>query len=346
MTKSGKWSEGEDFLIFNNKKDSETWVDFIKREMPGRKYKSLMHRLERLGISNGNDWNEDEDELLKKYYPSSASVKELDNVISNRNYDSMSSRAAYLGIKRGTRYIFTKNDLFFSIPNELNCSVAGAWAADGCVETKKKGRGYRVMMNLSTKDFDFLSKIKNSFEFTGEIKNYIKKAVVLKTERSSTIYDRKTSSLQISRAKQWIEDLNKHWNITTQKTYSLQPPNITDLNLCMAYLCGIINGDGSIGVYKNLKYKDLRISLLGTEPLLIWAKSIFEEFLGEPIGAKVRLERVGARIFSFNIYGPNAAKIIKYINTLDCVFMDRKWKSEAVLNEIESLKQRYPKKFC
>lgn len=345
MTKSGKWSEEEDSLIFNNKKDSETWQNFIDREIPLRSYKSLMHRLKRLDILEvRNDWSNDEDDLIRKYY-ATLSHKDLKNIIPNRNCASIRSRASRLGIKKGTRYIFTKNDSFFSVPNELNCSVAGTWGSDGCIETNKKGKSNRVMLNLATKDFDFLTKIKNALEFTGDIKNYVHKNKLLVTERNTTVYDRKTSYLQISRAKQWIEDLNKHWNITTQKTYSLQPPDITDLNLCMAYLCGIINGDGSIGVYKKLKYKALRICLLGTESLLIWAKSVFEEFLGEPLDAKVRRERPGAKIFSLGVCGSNAAKIIEYVNTLDCVFMDRKWKSEAVLNEIESLKQRYPEKF-
>jgi hypothetical protein len=345
MTKSGKWSEEEDFLIFNNKKDSETWQNFIDREIPLRSYKSLMHRLKRLDILEvRNDWTNDEDDLIRKYY-TTLSHKDLKKIIPNRNCASIRSRASRLGIKKGTRYIFTKNDSFFTLPNELNCSVAGTWGSDGCIETNKKGESNRVMLNLATKDFDFLTKIKNALEFTGDIKNYVHKNKLLVTERNTTVYDRKTSYLQISRAKQWIEDLNKHWNITTQKTYSLQPPNITDLNLCMAYICGIVNGDGSILVHNNSKFKMLRITMLGTESLLLWIKSIFEKFLDETLEANVRPERSGARIFSYAISGFRAAKIIEYINALDCVFMDRKWKSEAVLNAIEILREKYPDKF-
>src|SRR5690606_13503507 len=74
----------------------------------------------------------------------------------------------------------------------------------------------------------------------------------------------------------WFDDLYKFWNILPNKTLYLNPPNITDLNLCLSYIIGLIDGDGSICICnftqthngKKYTYPKIKFMLCGTFSLI------------------------------------------------------------------------------
>jgi hypothetical protein len=73
-----------------------------------------------------------------------------------------------------------------------------------------------------------------------------------------------------------ISDLKNNFNITPQKSLTLQPPNL-DYKHALCFIIGIIDGDGSIFLQKQKKDKNnsIVLSIINTRFILEWVKDIF-----------------------------------------------------------------------
>jgi len=157
------------------------------------------------------------------------------------------------------------NDDFFESPNLVNSYYAGFIAADGCISITKSGAKY-LSFGLSIKDKIFLEKFKKEIDYEGPISEY----------PSST---KKFVRMSINSTKV-CNDLEKNFNITPRKTFTLIPPNIINEELIDAFICGYIDGDGTIGFchdYRTHKQKKCCISLIGTFELLSWVLKRFKK---------------------------------------------------------------------
>jgi len=167
-----------------------------------------------------------------------------------------------------------------------------------------------------------------------------------KTKKPYKYIDYK-SVLCLSTADELSKDLFDNWNIPSgAKSLILGPPNITNLDICLSYIKGIIIGDGTI-LATDLNGTDYcKISILGTEKLLSWIKSMFEIFLKKEMDeVSVRSERSGAKIFILCITGLKASRIIDKLNQLNTLQLDRKFKRPEILNIIKSDKEKNPDLF-
>ena len=165
------------------------------------------------------------------------------------------------------------DDNFFSTPNKLNCYWAGFIAADGNIEERKHRKSNRLSITLSEKDHEHLKRFKNDIGYEGTIKKYKSKRTIIKGKK----YDRKpTVSIRLTSQK-LIDDLKKNFNIIPRKTFILEPPNITDLDLIFCYIIGYIDGDGHIT--KRKRDGSLIVGALGTEELMLWIRRSFNEIL-------------------------------------------------------------------
>ena len=126
---------------------------------------------------------------------------------------------------------------------------------------------------------------------------------------------------------------------------TLTAPNFNELNLSLAYILGIINGDGTIGLQKSGNKEYLYLRLLGTRSILEWAKNRFEEFLGEGLDGKVHLEREGAAVYLLQVNGLQAIRLFEKMHSLNCVKLLRKWKNPQILKLVEEYKLKYPQHF-
>src|ERR1017187_2969361 len=195
-------------------------------------------------------WTQEEDDKLKQLYQDKRSKAETLSAFKDRTYAAIKYRAKHLGIKK--LRIQYKNELFFEIPNELNCSVAGFLASDGCLMPTPPyppKMGNRINLTCAKKDVQSLEDVKiatNSnvnilYATTQRLFNFGR---CKKTTPTTCC----AASLCFSSCKKWIEHLNKNWNLTPKKNLTLEPPlYIYDLNLKLAYASGVISGDASIG---------------------------------------------------------------------------------------------------
>ena len=294
---------------------------------------------------NAYYWSEQEDSLLKELYTKQNSRADILEAFPHRTYASIKYRAKFLNIKK-TRLQY-KNESFFEQPNECNCSVAGMIASDGNIQLPKKKNGYRIILGLCSQDRQILQDIIKVVGSNAKINNCVinKKISTLRSVSFQT-KEYFSSYVTFSSAYQWIADLKKHWNITEKKSLTLFPPNIIDLNFSLAYIVGLINGDGTIGLQKTKTKNYFYLRLLGTKSLLDWVKLCFQTYLREPIRGTVHLERKDSNIYNLQINGFQAIKLFKKMNSLSCVKLIRKWTNPVILELIVQYQIKYPHLFA
>lgn len=220
--------------------------------------------------------------------------------------------------------VYSVNDDFFEVPNILNCYWAGFIAADGYV------RKNELKIDLSLKDKTQLYRFKSDIGYQGIIHEYKVEKVYKNKKR---IFEACYISITSEKI---VNDLLKNFNITNKKSLILLPPNINDKNLIDAFICGYIDGDGSVCLYTNYArkvQKSLTISMLGTHEMMLWVQNRFYEMFGKKVGC------IGVYNKNKDDEHKNTYKYTlgasKYVRTLFLHFyemsikkMERKWSDE------------------
>lgn len=231
----------------------------------------------------------------------------------------------------------SKNETFFDNINTKNASIAGLIASDGHIRQRKNS--FEIILTLNQKDEPILKDIQKITSATYPVKRFsvIKSIFNQRMQKAFPLKEHFYSKLSFSSCKQWARTLYDYWNIPAgSKSLILEAPKQeTTLDNKLAYICGLINGDGTIYTACNKNCSPhLRISLLGTENLLNWCKKTIEEYLKCPIRGQVMKERPDSKIYLLSIGGRNALTLYKKIISLDCVFLIRKWKNPKILTII------------
>ena len=290
------------------------------------------------------NWTKEEDELLKVNIDKVKIAKDLAPLFPTRSISAVIGRVYFLKLIKHKEY--TKNDSFFEIPNTLNSSISGFIASDGhlCPYNGCKSSA-RLSFGLNSKDKSLLENINKILGSNYKISDTVLNKK-FNDKKKGIIYeyiDRK-SSLHISNCNKWIEDLKKNWNIPSgKKSLILEPPyNLKDMDCCLAYICGLISGDGTILITGMKGEQYARLSLIGTEKLMYWVKDIYEKFLNKKINVNIHKRD---NIFNLTVHGINAAILIDKINSLNVLRLDRKWKKPEILESIRKTKNKYPHLF-
>lgn len=205
------------------------------------------------------------------------------------------------------------NENFFETPNLINCYYAGFIAADGNISKDNKVLSF----GLSIKDVSILENLKSHIESNTKI-------------RYGIIRNKfKYCTLCISSEK-ICSDLYKNFNITPRKSLTLIPPNISDKNLIDSFICGYIDGDGSIFISSNKsrKRESINISMLGTKEILMWIKKRFEEILNNTTGNLLHKKEHADNTFSYKIADKKGREIFKHFYQIDVPKLYRKWSKE------------------
>jgi DNA-binding CsgD family transcriptional regulator len=206
----------------------------------------------------------------------------------------------------GTRY--SVNKLFFRDLNALNCYWGGFLAADGCVVKDRPC----ISVTLQEKDRCLLERFKTDIGYTGPINS---------RQRKTKGIIRSYATLKINGVPQWCEDLKAHFNVVPQKSHILEPPNLSGDVLIKAYICGIIDGDGSISRDKRGYFY---VSITGTEMLLSWIKNLFDAWYPSEKLANIRPYK-RKKSWEYRIKGRRAEAVLQDLSTLDIPKLERKW---------------------
>lgn len=213
----------------------------------------------------------------------------------------------YTGYKKRT---YNVDDNFFEEPNLVNCYYAGFIAADGNLPVREKGR---IQIEISEKDKKLLDNFKNVIQCESPIKERIEKGKYRMVSLNFTSYKIR-------------EDLEKHFNITPQKSLTLMPPNLKEETLKYAYICGYIDGDGTICLYKRKGFDEIRLSVLGTRQMCEWIKETFNKLTNNKGSISLKPH---TKIYRLAYITKSAREIVKILYLLNVPKLKRKWSDKV-----------------
>ena len=280
-----------------------------------------------------NPWTDAENDLLKSLLDKMP-YKDMEKYFVNRRYSYLRRRVSSMNLKNNYVYhkYFQNND-FFSVPNILNSYYAGILSADGCIS---KNRNV-ISWNISIKDRNILDQFIINTGFTGNYYHHL-------STSPSTGNISEMVKLEVTCA-EWKRDLNKSFNVIPQKTYRLLPPNLDKDILKYSFLCGAIDGDGSICFVKN---RDFYITYTSCSfEIVKWIKGLIEKDFSISKN-KMRKSHIGVRkgkgadMYMYRISGVKTIKLLQLIKTLPVPMLQRKWSSDQVNRALELYKNKFP----
>ncbi len=286
-------------------------------------------------------WTAAEEVTLKENFFLVKDIKDLIALLPDRDYYSIRSKANHLKLKK--KRIYYKNELFFDTPNLVNSYWAGFIVTDGHVKTPTKVTGYSIVIKLQALDKEHLQKFAN--DANSNVKIYdTKETFIIKCNPKQELKTYYSSILIFRSANKWKDDLFRNWNIPEgNKIFVTTGPSETLSNEnSLAFIAGMIDGDGTIGISHDNRYKmqsHLRINFLGTFKLLNWIKEFLIKNLNLKFSSNIRSVK---NIFALNISGYNATKLFNILNSLNCPKLERKWKSEKILTKIQDWNLKHP----
>lgn len=235
------------------------------------------------------------------------------------------------------------NQNYFEIPNLENCYYAGFIAADGCI-LLDQWNTYRLAIKLAIKDEIIINEFKKVIDFTGKT-SYCSSESPNSEKISNLCY------IQIGNFDKNANYLNQHFNITPNKTKRLAPTNLTDKTLNLAFIKGLIDGDGSIELLKNGRKKlkgHLYFGLNSSSAAIIeWFKTQIDSVTPYRYQNKETSVRHHKQDNFYRCYygGLRAAIILDYLKSIPTPFLSRKWDKPEVLSYIDEQKRKFPHLF-
>jgi hypothetical protein len=307
-----QWNINDINYIINNVK--KMTLRDIAKEL-NRSISSVSNKIHKMNIVT-RKWSVDEDELLIKEYPNKP-IRILEKMFKNRSKSSLMNRATLLKLKRNNderikykEYKYMVNHNFFSEYNLESCYWAGFISADGWIDDKKCSL---LGIKLSKKDIEHLKIFKLKIETDSPIKvgngiSFNKEVEYCKI----IIYSRKI-----------VDDLKSNFNVTKNKTLTNTRPKIDSLNNKLAFICGLLDGDGSVYKINNKN----RVTFLGTKDILCWVKETLNELI-EYEDLKVNILKKG-NIFSLGLSGRHSDTFLDWVNKNDLYCLERKIKKHG-----------------
>lgn len=247
-------------------------------------------------------WTEEEDRLLRRDYGDLTYTDIGRN--TGRTWSAVRNRARYIGLtgrsNLGRKY--SANTEFFSEPNIVNSYWAGFIAADGCVSSTRN----RLSIGLAKKDAGQLDLLCLGLDYTGGVK----------------IYDDR-ASLSIS-SRQIILDLASNFSITPRKSTTLKPPKIEREDLVKAFISGLIDGDGSIGIRPN-------ITIYGTKQILEWIRPYFESWTSKSRYRRSKVIKLSGRhLHMYRVSTRRAIEVGSALLSVEVPRLQRKWSNLGI----------------
>ena len=220
------------------------------------------------------------------------------------------------------------NEHYFDVPTVENSYWAGFIATDGCINIEGFGR---MCLCFSVTDYEAVKSLAQCLSSdikTIKIYKVGKKHKSKKLDRYGReryIISKKDRYYKTYTSNHMCGKLWSNFNITPQKTYTLLPPKLTDLEHIKAFLVGVIDGDGSI--IKTEK-KSLTVSLVSaSKPFISWCNTQLA-IVGGVKENKIYEEYnryYNSTIYSLSYSCNTARKILKELVSVDVPKLERKW---------------------
>lgn len=270
----------------------------------------------------GFAFSKKEDRLLKKYYGTISEKKLRALYFTDRPPKSLGHRAKILGIHSSREQVsknhrkYSINDNYFTKYTLNSCYWAGFLAADGCLRDSNE-----MVLQLNNQDVKQLELFKNHISSTHPIKS-------CPNNMSKLVWA--SGNMK--------KDLINNFNVTPHKTFTLKPPPIKDWNFKLAFLIGLIDGDGCITKTivkpKIWTYEKLTFSIFATHDILVWMTDIFKKIQKNINIKSDHLYRHTKTHAAFQASSYEMFQILKKLNNINVPKMQRKWDKVSEFNYV------------
>lgn len=174
------------------------------------------------------------------------------------------------------------DDNFFKNQNHNMAYLLGFIAADGNISTKEN----RISIELHEKDRQLLEDFRAITQNSRPLKKYLHK--------HEEYADTPAVKFETWSA-EWKKDL-AIYNITPNKTFTLQPPTFLNKDYYISYIKGYFDGDGSIYFHTNTNKYTVIISGASKE-LIYWMRNILLNQYGIVGGYHIELTKKGHEMY-------------------------------------------------
>lgn len=283
-------------------------------------------------------WTADEENLLREVVLSqSLTYKQIyEKYFPYRSHYSVQGKCQKLNLdSSATSRKYFYNDKYFSQYTLDSCYYAGYFMADGCIYLSNNSKIFS--WSVADKDLGAMRLFLDKVGFEGKIQTYIKKCSIAKRNKDKIFKHHKISIVNC----RWINDLENKFGVTMEKTYRNVPQNFPSEDMELAFLLGLLDGDGCITRMK----KDNSNFCIGMASCSLPTVEWFQRFvirLNLPSLAwkdnKI-IFREGC--YYYTVRGVEAAFLFEKLKQVNVQKLDRKWNNPDILECVEKCKKRY-----
>jgi hypothetical protein len=281
------------------------------------------------------EWTDEEKDKLKSLVlDGKLSFRQMSKQF-NRTPQSLQDQSRKMGLIRDDFQFkkYSYNQDFFETPNVLNCYVAGFYAADGCIQ--KRDSNCILRLDIARLDLAHMEMFREKFNYDGKI--------VLYSKTGKSGYISEMNLMILHSAHKMTDDLEKHFGLIQNKTFRIPPPNIFDKDLIMAYILGLLDGDGCVYIsnQNTLCITYTSASLAICEWMYNHYLSLNLKSLRKTTFNMIRKQNANTT----SIQGARAVDFMKrawiFIEKHNLPVLARKWKKTDVLKYIQDFEQKY-----
>jgi len=245
--KKKRYTKEEEQIIIKHYPD----LDLLEKLLSDRNRKNIILKAMYLGLSKKNNpkWTDQEIDIIKKYYPMNGSNFIQQNLLPHRSISEIRQKAFKLGVK-----FSTYNENYFEKIDTIDKAYfLGLFYTDGYVTNKTN----RVGIELNIKDKYILEELLKCLDSNLNVKERKRKNSF---DNNKNIY---VCSILINNKKLHTDLINLGCLPSKSKIIKLPNNNQVPEKFFWHFLRGVIDGDGSIGLYNcsDKKYKKPHISI-------------------------------------------------------------------------------------
>lgn len=286
-----------------------------------------------------NPWSPSEDALLINLCSAGKhTLKEIGQHFFSRKRYAHHVRMRHLGIgntfRRPPKY--TYNTAYFDKVTLENCYWAGMLQTDGCISLR--GDYVSIIWGCAEKDRQHMERFKSAVQSTHPIHQLLKKCQLSISDKEKI---HPYCRLTFEGAFQWATALKRHFGFDQNKTLRTVPPNLPTHLHKLAFLKGLIDGDGCI-THDNTK-GGLHMSICGAnKELLLWCKGTVDSMNLPSLAHRDTSvnQREGEKCYYWTLGGLTAALLHQILYRLPTPHLARKYESPKVLAIIDYWKTR------
>jgi hypothetical protein len=341
--KTTRWTEQDDKILLDNYK-TVNYEHLCNRLISKRSMSAIAQRVKWLNLDKKKpQWTEEEKEILRNNQH--IKLSKLTELLPRKTKDAIKQFRIKIGIRKkaspNARMNFFNED-FWSCPNFVNSYWAGFICADGYIFHNTKRNVFDFGILLSKKDITHLEKLKKDIGYTGPI--------CIRTPKhpapnSTKIFQ--VCNIRINNIGKWAQDLEYIFGVIPNKKYRVGPPRLHSIAYQLAFIKGLIDGDGSIS-YRSEKCFGIKFCGCAKE-LMEWVYSTVEKHVIHSERQRKIFETKtdhGSDFYIYCIGGIPASLLYVLFDSLPTPCLPRKWQNPKILEIVAKHRAENPVLFA